>query len=263
MSLTYPQALIIANALSTKTTKPATLLNQMIERTGRAATFVIMRYGDPANWRELPTIKRGRPAKTDMTAFGRRKVSGPFAIRHLKTGQLVTADTIRDLAVKAGLEDTLANQRGLGHVVTGRHHSLYDWYLAPVLDQTVELKDPYGNEYKPMTVRELALSRGVSPGSSLSLISGKKRFLGNGLCLKSTTIESVLRPRNWRFSLLTAKVGRRTVKAASIPKLADKLGVSPCTLYPLAYGFKERSDIQLTDIQIERKSVLPELAGTP
>lgn len=255
--LTYTQALAIANDLSTKTTKPALMLNEIVKRTGRAATFVIMRCGDPANWRKLPTALS--PSRGRKTVFGKVQIEGPFTLRHLETGRTVTGNTSRELAHKMGLEDTLNSQNQVNHVLQNQHHSAHGWYLAPTLDAKVELKDQYGNEYEPMTVRELSIKRGLTPQSILALATGKKPFF-KGLALKSTDIQSDLRPRNWRFVSLKARHGSRNVRAKSVPEMATKLGVSPADLYQMIYGFKTRPDIELTDIQIERKTALPVLA---
>ncbi len=255
--LTYAQALAIANDLSAKTTKPALMLNELVKRTKRAATFIIMRCGDPANWRKPP--QHLSPSRGRKTVFGKTQIEGPFTFRHLETGRTVTGNTSRELATKIGLEDTINSQNRVNHVLHEQHHSVDGWYLAPTLDAKVELKDQYGNQYDPMTVRELSLKRGLTPQSILALATGAKPFF-KGLALKSTEIQSDLRPRNWRFVSLRARHGSRNVRAKSVPELATKLGVAPADLYQMIYGFKTRPDIELTDIQIERKTALPVVA---
>jgi hypothetical protein len=107
-----------------------------------------------------------------------------------------------------------------------------------------------------MTVFDLYHKHGLTPRNAIDLASGKKTF-AKDLALVSTEIKSELRPRNWRFRSVKARVGSRNVRATSIRSLAERSGISVPTIYKLLYGFKVRPDIQITDIEIERKTALP------
>ncbi len=252
-SITYAQAKTIATKLTATPDIPAAQrLAAQVKQTGKMPTFFIMRYGDPKDWPlRLPKLKAGRPR-------GVTDVDQPFTIQNLETGQRVTSNTIVGLLEGAAFEKTRANQIHMAMLRRGNNQSLKGWYPADVLDTSLDLKDIYGNEYQPLTIRELALTRGVKPCSARALLTGKKRFF-RGLALKSTEIESDLRPRNWRFASIRARVGSRNVRARSIKELADKVGTDASSLYAVAYGFKDMAGITIQDVQIERKAALPVL----
>lgn len=261
-SLTYAQAVKIATGLINKQTKPATLLSDLVKKTGRQPTFLIMRHGDPANWRAAPSQRKKRAASAilpKLTPWGKEPLEGPFALRHLKTGRTVTAKTVKELAKKAKIPSDNTSIVNLDHVCAGRHHSAHGWYRKEVLDAKVTLKDQFGNEYPTLSVRDLSLKHGISPSTAINLSTGRRAFF-KGLTLASTPIHSVLRPRNWRFTEVAVKRDGATIKAKSIPALADKLGVSPSDLYQMAYGFKTREDMEFINIEIEKKAILPSLA---
>ena len=61
--MTYPQAQDLARQLATLETEPAKMLKTMCAQTGCQPTFIIMRYGDPHTWGEIPTKMDGRASK--------------------------------------------------------------------------------------------------------------------------------------------------------------------------------------------------------
>lgn len=253
MSITYAQAKSIATKLAAQSTPAAQRLAAKVKETGKLPTFFIMRHGHPKDWPlVLPARKAGRP-------LGVRETDQAFTIQNLESGQRVTSETVVGLLEGAGLPPTRGNQIHMADLRRGAQPSTKGWYPADVLDQTLELKDVYGNNHPPLTIRELALTRGIKPQSARHLLTGKKRFV-KGLALQSTVIDSALRPRNWRFSSIKARVGSRNVRARSIKELADKAGVEASSLYALAYGFSDSSRIKITEIEVERKTALPVLA---
>lgn len=250
-NLTYAEAQAIAANLAGKDTPAAQRLDALVRETGKLPTFFIMRHGDPLDWPDkMKKLKIGRPP-------GKLNIVGPFTVQHLETGERVTADTVAELLVKTVGAVTKGAQTQMAFLVRGQAFSYKDWYLADVLDTQIELKDIYGNEYPPSTIRELYKTRGLKPAMARRLLTGKNRVAKGGLCLKSTVIDSPLRPRNWCFKSLKARVGSRNIRARSISELAAKTGIDGQTIRRAAYGFGTTTDLQLTDVQIERKSLLP------
>lgn len=253
-SLTYLQAKTIAAELAGKTTKAAQFLAQMVKDKGRYSTFWIMRHGDPRAWNELPN----GPGRGALPA--QKVIKRMMSLTNVETGAVAKANTVRGLIDKMGAEYTHGLHVTVNHVINGRRNMVNGWGLTPLLKTKLSLKDPYGNEYPAITIRDLIKNHGVGMSSALSLMTGKKTFLSNGLTLASTPIDSSLRPRNWRFKEIAVKRGAATVRAKSVPALAAKLGIAPTDLYQMAYGFKTRPDMEIVDVEIERKALLPTLA---
>lgn len=59
--MTYTEATQIAHKMATSTSKAAQLLRAKMRATNHQATFIIMRFGDPRNWKKLP---KGRDTRT-------------------------------------------------------------------------------------------------------------------------------------------------------------------------------------------------------
>lgn len=61
--MTYPEAQEIARLLAPFDHTCARWLRTMCQQTGRKATFIIMRYGDPRVWEALPAVRDHRTSK--------------------------------------------------------------------------------------------------------------------------------------------------------------------------------------------------------
>lgn len=259
-SISYQSALDIATSLNGQTTKPATLLAAACKQYNRAATFVIMRGGDPRTWTDVPYIEtRGRYCKAMKTGWNKLRRDGLFTLKHLDTGREITGVNAKELAAKIKTNHEYALQ-AVTNMIAGRTKSIAGWYLKDTLDRTVELQDVYGNQYAPMTIRDFVLTHGDkiggSVGAALALLSGKKRTIG-GLALASTKIDAAARPRGQYIKDVSVVRDGKTISASSVPKLAAKLHMTPAPLYQMVYGFKtEARGFELKDVEIENKTVL-------
>ncbi len=82
--MTYPQAQEISLELATSNSHASAMLRSMCEQTGRVRTFIIMRYGDPRQWKGIPFRRDGRAARITRPSspHGASKIIGEVFVEN-------------------------------------------------------------------------------------------------------------------------------------------------------------------------------------
>lgn len=283
--MTYSNAFNIASKLSNANTPAAVLLRIKMKETGRRATFLIMRYGDPRQWRRAPkpvdervqrsqlTAKRmtkiavKKPIKMDFVRKGKRLrftrktkdwrrivKTRPCVLEHAMTGRVVKAPSIVAFCAKARLKHSKYH---ITPILDGERVTHKGWYRPDFLDGKLALKDIYGNAYQ-MTVREW-IRRGQSGVQAYRLLSGKTRSeVGSRIMLASTEVTSPLRPRDCHTVQVKLTDGKRVFTGTSIHGAAQAAGHSQAgALYQVAYGFRDEArGLRVKSVKMAKKRVL-------
>lgn len=249
--MTYSNALDIARALANANTKAAKLLRAMTKKTGRVPTFIIMRYGDPRKWRDLPRIRDHRELRY-------RSKYTKTRLCHLVNldGREIRADSIADFCDKAGLPKV--NRFHITPILNGERMSLKGWYLPETLARKVELRDIYGNVTTEV-VRDLITTNRMKSATIRRLLEGaNKSALDSRVMLADTPVNAPIAPRALRITKVKLIDGKRVYTGQSIPEVARKAGITNLpALYSIAYGFRDHfKGMMIKEIEVERKSVL-------
>jgi hypothetical protein len=249
--MTYNQALDISRSLRPGT-RAAKLLDMMCEQTGRARTFIIMRYGDPHNWRNLPKPKDSREYRY-RSKYTRLR---PCHLVHIE-GRSIRAKSIAEFCDKAGLKET-HNRLHVSPVLNGERTSFKGWYRPEFLARKVELRDVYGN-VTTHAVRDLIRNNRMKVTTIRRLLDGsKKSGLDSRIMLADTPVNAIMSPRPVRITKVKLTDGRKVYTGTSIPDAARKAGITNLAgLYSIAYGFRDDlNGMTIKDIELERRQVL-------
>lgn len=284
--MTYSQSLDIARSLASADTKAARLLRAMVKSTGRKETFIIMRYGDPREWDDLPT-KRDTRTKAHTKSVSRpSKMTGVTkgTQTYIKQGKVVTwtrrTKDWRSIVKTRAVSLEHINGRKLSApsivifceraklkgnaryhitpVLDGDRPSYKGWYVPGYLSRAIEVRDVYGN-LSTVTVRDLLTKHGLKQTSVSRLLSGERRaVMGDRLMLAETKVDTTLAPRAIQTTKVKLTDGKRVFTGRTIGEAARMAGVQPQQgLYATAYGFRdEYNGLSIKEIEIERKSVL-------
>lgn len=250
--MTYPEALDIARSLTTANTNAARLLRKQCRLSKRQPTFVIMRYGDPRQWRGLPKASdprsRKRTIKAPAKVWGQRptkdwrKIVNGRAVRlqHIDSATPVEYATIVEFCARhlPGKSDPYH----VTPVLNGERPSFKGWYLPETLVREVQMRDVYGNLVS-FKVRD-AKQYGLTPRTVCSMLRGKRDGAKQGrIALADTVPARGLLPISKRpkITSVTLVKGKRVVTASSLPKVAIKAGIqtSIASVYAMAYGLRD------------------------
>lgn len=273
--MTYSEAQSISETLLKGDTQPARLLKRACATLDKTPTFIIMRYGDPRKWDELPkkvdkrldytyrksVIRKATRSKstktTNLVKEWKRPVSvRPCALEHLN-GRIIRASSIAEFCRKANLRNP-SDKFHVTPVLDGDRPSFKGWHLIGVLSRKLEVKDVYGNLTK-VTVRELIGRYKVKMGSVMSLLDGRKKsILNNRVMLASTEIHSPLTPKNYQTTQVKLTDGKRVYSGKTICEAARNAGMTAvASIYPVAYGFRDSfRGLTVKSVEVEKKRVL-------
>lgn len=268
--MTTQQAINLAATITQRHPKVDRLLRAKCRETGRARSFIIMRFGDPREWGD--TIPKGRlkPLKVGKQRFRTRatyrawaKTSGRkgeglrrCVLQHITSGRIIRASSIVAFCRKARLT---GNARfHITPILDGQRLSYKDWFLPSTLATKLNLRDVYGNVYKGVTIREWVKKHGLSAHMATKLLRGDKTRAASGrLALASTEDTGFIKPRSTIVTGVTLRKGGHIIKADSLPSAAARLGLYPSSLYPLAYGVTDTvAGYKLTHVKTEQRMVL-------
>lgn len=264
--MTYKRARSILGAIRQKHYRGSRikkLFDAKCRESGRSGTFIVMRFGDPRKWKEMPkgkvkSIMRGKmrfhSRKTYMSLHRRERLC---VLENIDTGKIVTTHSISDFCRESGLAKLNPNARyHITPILDGDRPSYKGWFLPETLKKVIKLRDLYDNVYE-MTVKEWIQKHGTA-GSALKLLTGTKKFISNNrLTLASSPIDRFLQPRTHKITGVTLVKGNRIVRGKSMCEVAEKLGVAPVTVYEAGYGFRDNVEgFKIDGIEQERKKVL-------
>lgn len=248
--MTYNESLDIARILGKATTKAAKMLRAMTKQTGRTATFLIMRYGDPRKWRRIPQAQDRRNFRYRSKYTTKR----PCRLTHID-GRTISASSIADFCDKVGL--STVDRLHVSPVLDGQRMSFKGWYLPETLMRKVSLRDIYGN-VMTHTIRALIQEDKIKPSSIRRLLAGDTKSVRNHrVMLADTPIKAKIAPNSLRITKVKLKDGNRIYTGTSIPEVARKAGIGNLpALYSIAYGFRDDyHGTTFKEIEVERRRV--------
>lgn len=256
--MNYSKALDIARSLAGSSTKEANLLREACQTLGRIPTFVIMRYGDPRKWKELPEFIDARTAKRKYTKYNYRR---PVRLQNIDTGQISRAGSIIKFCDKYLGGKNKEDRFHVTPVLNGDRPSFKRWFLPETLARKVELRDIYGN-VSIISFRDGVKKHGIPPSTLISLLNGRKRaMLSNRVMLAETPVDSKIKPRNYKITRIQIEKGNKTVTGKSVYEVARKAGIKNVNgVYSTGYGFRDNvNGFRVADVTIEQRRVLADV----
>lgn len=211
--------------------------------------YIVFKEGDPRHWPEVVKGLHSKKARRELA------LARSCTLEHSKTGKVIKADSIVQFCEQAKLDGNARYH--ITPVLNGDRTTYKGWCLPDFLNQSLNLKDIYGNQYE-MTVRDWVRKHG-SPGSAHRLLAGRKKSISNSkLMLASTLVDSPLSPRSQHTIEVKLTDGKRTYSGRSIHEAAQAAGLKqPGSLYQCAYGFRDEArGLRVKSIKMERKRVL-------
>lgn len=178
----------------------------------------------------------------------------PCRLTNIRTGRTISTPSIVAFCRKAKLPKH--SQYHITPILDKWRIQHKGWFLPEVLDQYLEFKDVYGNEYRSK-VRDLLVKDGMSMTAINRMLAG--RPAGYGLYPMDADINpAVIPPRQFNVDEYQLKSPKRgVVKGATLKTVALKAGIHLMSAWKLSRGYTSAvKGVSLHRVKTSRRAIL-------